>query len=492
MDYESKANNVISSDSSFSTHWEVSKPLALKETKSLLVSLEPYLGREAFASSKAPLLKLVSADRPLLLKDSNGLVHKASEINIGWRNVQLKTPRFFIRKVIGPFASFESAQRISLLLEEDGVENFIAHPSEWEIWVSKDAKLPNGLQFNEVNQKVLQEVKPVLETGSGNYLLSGDVSIQAPDGLLWKGGLYSGEFLLKPDAYGTWTFIEKLPIEKYLRGVLPHEIGSASPSNALAAQAVLARTWAIANSHRFSIDGYHLCSDTQCQIYKDPAKANDAVIHAIKQTHGRVLNWNGKPINAVYHATNGGVSAAGYEAWAIADLPYLRTMLDGSIRWKRQFLLPIDEDTQVKRLLSKRDGAFGNNHRRFRWKRILKKEDFRKALNLSNSKKEFPQTIRVLERGPSGRVVALEIKGDTDDSQIILRLDAIRRTLRNLPSTLFIIEELEEGVWEFIGGGFGHGAGLSQAGAIDLALRGWNTTKILKYYYPGTTYESFK
>ena len=50
----------------------------------------------------------------------------------------------------------------------------------------------------------------------------------------------------------------------------------------------------------------------------------------------------------------------------------------------------------------------------------------------------------------------------------------------------------EEGVWEFSGGGFGHGAGLSQAGAFDLALRGWTARKILKYYYPGTTYESFK
>ena len=55
-----------------------------------------------------------------------------------------------------------------------------------------------------------------------------------------------------------------------------------------------------------------------------------------------------------------------------------------------------------------------------------------------------------------------------------------------------IIKKIDQGVWEFKGGGFGHGVGMSQAGAIDLALRGWSTTKILQHYYPGTRYESFR
>ena len=113
-------------------------------------------------------------------------------------------------------------------------------------------------------------------------------------------------------------------------------------------------------------------------------------------------------------------------------------------------------------------------------------------MQLSNYENKLPEKISVLKRGNSGRVLALEIEGENDNSKIVLRFDEIRRTLRNLPSTLFVIEEIEKGVWEFSGGGFGHGAGLSQAGAIDLALRGWTTRKILKYYYPGTTYESLR
>ena len=72
---------------------------------------------------------------------------------------------------------------------------------------------------------------------------------------------------------------------------------------------------------------------------------------------------------------------------------------------------------------------------------------------------------------------------------MVLRLDAIRRTLRRLPSTLFVLQPEAPGVWQFQGGGFGHGVGLSQAGAIDLAGRGWTAQRILQHYYPGTRLE---
>ncbi len=490
LDVSSIAEDSMNSVASWSTHQKRAKPDDVKQTNELLVSLGQYLGKIDFDHSNPKELKLISAGRALVLKDSNGLVHKSSEISIGWRKISLKSPKIFWRHVIGPFASFESAQRISLLLQEDGIENHIAHPSDWEVWVSKSSKLPQGIKFKIIKENIFFEVKPVLKLGFGEYQISDDVSISAPDGLLWQGGKFQGPFLLKPDAYGTWTFIEKVPIEKYLLGVLPHEIGASSPPSALEAQAVLARTWALANSKRFEIDGYHLCSDTQCQVYKNPANANNRVMLAISETSGKVLKWNGQPINSVYHATNGGISASGHEAWSMKPVPYLRTFLDGSARWNKQFSIPIQKDLLVKRFLSKRDGAYGNGHRLFRWKRILSAEKIKYQLGFPEN--DIPKSINVLERGPSGRVLALEIKGKKETSSLVFRLDAIRRNLTVLPSTLFLVQKVEEGVWEFSGGGFGHGAGLSQAGAIDLALRGWSARKILKYYYPGTTYESFK
>ena len=139
----------------------------------------------------------------------------------------------------------------------------------------------------------------------------GPLRIEAPGGLRWRGGVFQGPFRLQRDAYESWTLVEQVPVERYLAGVVPHEIGAGSPVAALQAQTVLARTWALANSHRFRIDGYHLCSDTQCQVYGDPRQAGWAVRQAIAATSGQLLSWDRLPISAVYHASNGGVMAAG-------------------------------------------------------------------------------------------------------------------------------------------------------------------------------------
>jgi len=96
----------------------------------------------------------------------------------------------------------------------------------------------------------------------------------------------------------------------------------------------------------------------------------------------------------------------------------------------------------------------------------------------------------VLERGLSGRVLALAIEGST--GRAVLRRDSIRRTLRSLPSTLFELRQQGVGRWQLLGGGFGHGVGLSQAGAIDLGRRGWLFRRILERYYPGTQLQSWQ
>ena len=75
---------------------------------------------------------------------------------------------------------------------------------------------------------------------------------------------------------------------------------------------------------------------------------------------------------------------------------------------------------------------------------------------------------------------------------MVLKRDAIRRTFRQLPSTLFTLSRPQPGRWLVEGGGFGHGVGLSQAGAIDLARGGWSMVAILKHYYPGVDLTSLE
>ncbi|WP_320663636.1 SpoIID/LytB domain-containing protein [Prochlorococcus sp. MIT 1223] len=475
-------------------YFEESEPVKTSaingSNKFLLVGLEPYLGQLNIQSHQAKDINLVSVAGKLVLTDSQGVIHKAGSIRIGWRKSPLHSSLTISRKTAGPFSSFESAEQFANRLKEAGIAPVVAYPKDWEVWVPHNAKIPKGIVMKPWEKSINTLVRPVLKVGGTDIPLSGNISIDAPKGLRWKSGIYSGPFFLKPDAYGSWTFIQKVSLKEYLRGVVSHEIGSGSPLNALASQAVLARTWALANSHRFAIDGYHLCSNTQCQVYKDPQNSSPELEKAIQITAGKVLSWKGKPIHAVYHATNGGVMASINEAWSVSSLPYLKTKLDGTIAWKKQFPLPLNNKSSLQKFLLASKGAYGNSHYRFRWKRIITSEKLRQVLDdaFPKSNNRAPIYCKVLQRGSSGRVLALQILGTDKKPELVLRLDSIRRIIQDLPSTLFVIDQLEEGVWRFSGGGFGHGAGLSQAGAIELARRGWDVDKILMHYYPGSIY----
>ena len=94
--------------------------------------------------------------------------------------------------------------------------------------------------------------------------------------------------------------------------------------------------------------------------------------------------------------------------------------------------------------------------------------------------------LNIIDRGFSGRVIKLEIKLKNLKKPIVLVKDDIRRILSFLPSNLFTINKLNDNLWLFKGGGFGHGVGLSQSGAIEMAELGFTYEQILNHYYQGT------
>ena len=461
------------------SHWPVPPPPEpTAQRPQLWVALAARLG-------DAPLT-LQAASGSLQISDARGQRLNGPELQLRWQWVPLPQPQWIQRKVLGPFASFEAAEQAALAWRRQGVIAQVAHPGEWEVWAPATAKPPAGFTARLVEQRLQQRRLLQGRVAAGAWRpLAGPVQIQAPQGLRWQGGVFAGPFRLQADASDRWTLVEQVPLERYLLGVVPHEIGAGSPAAALGAQAVLARTWALRNRHRFAVDGYHLCADTQCQVYGDPRQAGAAVRQAVASTAGRVLAWRGDPIHAVYHASNGGVAANENEAWPLPELPYLEAFLDWSNQGRPPVRLPLAQPQQLRQLLSRSQGAYGAGHPRFRWRRLITEADLRQALAGRAAALGTPLRPVVLERGPSGRVVRLAIAGSA--GQEVLVRDAIRRRLRQLPSTLFVLQPAGPGQWWFEGGGFGHGAGLSQAGAIDLAGRGWSLERILSHYYPGTT-----
>lgn len=212
-----------------------------------------------------------------------------------------------------------------------------------------------------------------------------------------------------------------------------------------------------------------------------------------------MLTYNGELVDAVYSSTNGGVSAAFEEVWDGEPRPYLRSQVDIAHPPDKPFDLRQENDLQA--FLARREGFNESGvSRLFRWEFSQSLEELNAQLRASQDYLGIPMPIwssiagmEILERSVSGRVQALQLDLQTAEGlhSILLRKDQVRLAFPRLYSTLFRIEPLKQGErlvgYRFIGGGFGHGVGLSQYGSYTLARRGLNAAQILAFYYPGTT-----
>ena len=465
---------------------EVQLTKEIKKGK-FLIGLKQYLGGENDSFSNKKNISFKTDKGFLTLHSSNGIKFKANEINIMWRDIPIKNPKTIERIVFGPFASYESAKKQADKLKDKGFETNVAYPKNWEVWIPYEDDLPEFELTNKIYRKIKNsEVLPFLLNHEIPKKLEGPIRIYAAEEIKINDVNFGKNFYLIQDSYGTWTLIQKIKFDDYLEGVLPHEIGPNSPLEALKAQAVIARTWGIYNSERFNIDKYHLCISTQCQVYKPPKVKNKKVQKAIQTTSNLILKYENKPINAFYHGSNGGISATSGESWQMQNYPYLNSMIDGSKSLNRVFKWPISNESELSNFLDfDQEKFYGSNHNLFRWDKKISslriKEQLikNKLISINNN----VLSLNVIERGPSGRVTKLEIKTNKVNKSIVLEKDNIRRVLSFIPSNLFIINKLSDDLWLLKGGGFGHGVGLSQSGAIEMAELGFSYEEILNHYY---------
>jgi len=455
----------------------------------LLIGLIQFIGNKESSIPVNKILRFQTENSFLELNSSNGIQHKSKSIELIFKKVPLQVPIKFKRYVVGPFASYESAKKESLRLESEGIKNIIAYPNDWEVWIRKDSSNSFNTQFKEIEVKVEDKIVPFLQSKYTYQQLDGPIHINSIEKISINDKGYGKVFQLKKDAYGTWTLIQKISFNRYLQGVIPHEIGSGSPLEALKAQSVIARTWAIYNADRFKTDKYHLCITTQCQVYKPTSKNYQNIEKAISDTNNLILVFNNKPINALFHASNGGVSAGADESWQMNSLPYLQPKFDLVNNLNNSFRLPIENSKNLINYLNQDSSQFyGNDHYLFRWEKVIKLNQINNLLikNELFDKKGKRVDFKIIERGLSGRVTKLEILQTDRNNSFVLVKDDIRRYLKFLPSNLFTINKLNDNLWSFKGGGFGHGVGLSQSGAIEMAESGLNYEKILNHYYRGT------
>jgi stage II sporulation protein D len=313
--------------------------------------------------------------------------------------------------------------------------------------------------------------------------------------VMYAGKRYRGELIITPNANGLLV-VNRLGVESYLRGVVPLEIGDRKPGEqaAVEAQAVAARSYTYTHMNDSEHPGFDMYGSVQDQAYGGVDAEKPMHDVAVSSTRGMVLRYAGRVISAPYHSTCGGSTAATSEVWwRQTDQPYLRPVSDK---------------------IPGTDSYYCDPSSRFRWTATFDanqlKETLEKYLGSVTNASEPPVTpnpsaprlslgritgFRVDGRTASDRVASVSIQ--TDRGTYVIRGNDVRFVLRTpsgglLNSTYFTAEATPDASGEISqlvlrGGGYGHGIGMCQFGAIGRARAGQDYKTILTTYYPGTT-----
>ncbi|MGE5894588.1 MAG: SpoIID/LytB domain-containing protein [bacterium] len=272
--------------------------------------------------------------------------------------------------------------------------------------------------------------------------------------LLFQGSEYSGRIEVFRGDNGLFV-VNELPLEDYVKSVVKSEVGVKWPLEALKAQAVTVRTYAVYHMLRSRSTIFHLVSSTLSQVYKG-ANDDPEIERAVDATRGEILAYNGEPINALYHSTSGGLTELPEEVFQ-TPLPYLKS---------------------VKTECS--SSPF------YVWERRITKSELEHVLSLDNL-----QDIEVVSLTKTGR--AKELKVTTNSTTVTMEAKKFRELLgwKRLPSTWFTIARTGTHI-VFNGRGYGHGVGLCQWSASEMAVQGKSYREILSTFYSDTMIQLYE
>jgi len=313
---------------------------------------------------------------------------------------------------------------------------------------------------NNVIESSLDEVN-IIPRGNGNRVKLGNKR-------------YRGILKILPHGE-TVRLINVIYMEDYLRGVVPPEIGRRTENEleAVKAQAVAARTYAMAHLKQYRGESFDMKSSVIDQVYEGARVEERLVNRAIDATSGQVLMYQDEFLNAYYHSTCGGVTDNVADVWDRKEIPYLKSVQDGeACSWSKYYT----------------------------WRESFTEEQLRGRIEqyLSGDRGRDLRIgtivdITVEQRTAGGRIGRMVIR--TDKSSYDLYKDRIRWAVGRasnpeliLPSSRFdiIMNRDSRGnirTITFEGRGYGHGVGMCQCGAIGRAREGWQFDQILKHYY---------
>lgn len=439
--------------------------------------------------------------------------------------------------VIGPYhiqigntyKDIEAARKVLKRVSSITPSVFLAYEGGWKVWSQlylDESECLNQIKVmkNEISDIEYSVIYPdkkrvqIIDNATGQLMLlinseeKVKVTPKTVEGkinsFVYKGKKYRGCVTMQSLAESDVTLVNELSLEQYLYSVVPSEMPSSWPMEALKAQAVAARNYSLVTMGRHNGYGFDLCSGEHCQAYKGLEKETDSSTEAVDATKGKLILYDGKLITAFFHSTSGGHTEDSENVWG-TKTDYIRGVDD-----KYSYGSPYDN-----------------------WTLDIDKATLKEKLTQANIDLGEIVDIRILEVSSYGRVLNLEVKGTKEtkvferekirniigtstlrsiwyklktDADIFIRGSLLGGAELDKTSRMYVVSSAGKtkvsssvkkvivkgmnsyeaynvipSTYTFEGKGFGHGLGMSQYGAKGMAEAGNNYQKILEYYYQG-------
>jgi stage II sporulation protein D len=333
---------------------------------------------------------------------------------------------------------------------------------------SLSLKISGEFVISDINgRKVLYEgrgLKTTVTAFSGGISLAGKtfkadkllIKSRNPDTVVINGRTFRGDVSLVRDNKGNLSAVNKINLEDYIRGILYNEASHYWPMEALKAQAIVSRTYAVYQMQENRARDFDLTSDTYSQVYGGSASERFRTDKAVEETKGLILVYQGKVIPAYFHATCAGHTEDASLVWK-TDLPPLKGV-------------PCD---------------FCKDSPHYNWHYVIFIGELRELLKNAGYDLGMIKDIQALGQDNSGRATDLNVVSERNELKIASKDLRSIVGANSIRSTRFSVRiEGEDAIFE--GTGWGHGVGLCQWGAYFISKQGWDALKILQYYYPGT------
>ncbi len=429
------------------------------------------------------------------------------------------------------YGSRENADRIVEMLRGNGIAAFLVYDGRWYVWSGFYPDLDSannavgGVRSKSENYKcsVVKNTQAALivESTPGNpyvaYIQKSGVLMATPvegkglvPALSVNGKPYRGTIEVYRLPGSDITVVNEVKLDEYLYGVVPREMYSGSHIEALKAQAVAARTYAVRNAGKFSNLNFNLSSGTSCQAYEGYSIETTQARKAVNETSDEIVTYNGQPAATYYFSSSGGRTADVRNVWGGNDYPYLVSVED------------VFED---------------GNSIYYNWEAEYTAKELADELKSKSIDVGQISSISVDRVSESGRVVKLSVTGSRGNKTFTN--SSCRTFLRSLYSQMYTVStdadvkatsaegssikivlsgkrtitsmgksSIGDGSitvmgaggknrkvsgtatkYIFKGRGWGHGVGMSQEGARGMAKAGYGYRDILMHYYPGTDVE---